>query len=497
MEEHSRDHAEVNRALGLLKTDMRPSIRYFAAILMRFVVVAVAAQSPVPYASIAAIHSHPQSPTSEVTVHATLTLNGDPSYVQDSTGGAKVDGLSTRGLRIGDQLLVTGHADDAEEGLILRDSRVDLLWHGSPVPPLSVTPDEAAQGKFAALLVEVKGRFTGSEHSSSGTWLKMESGQQTFLAKLNFSPAASSLPNIPNGAIVSLRGVCSLQPSDTLYQGGFAVLLRSEQDVTVVSGPPWWSLKHLLEIGILLAVLVIAGHVTLVHMLTAKYNAIMAERARLGLELHDTLSQGFAGLSFQIQAAQKAAPRTNAALVRHLDVALDMVRHSHAEAHCSIMMLRPQQLASGADLPSAIRDALEQSTAGSKLQVHFAIQGSVTALPLVTTDALYRIAQEAIANALRHGTPSTLNVALEYEPSSVCLVVTDDGSGFDPRTSQASGYGLAGMRERVRALRGEFSIASEPGRGTRIRARIHLRGKLRRRLFAVLRNIVAVYWERR
>ncbi len=463
---------------------------------MGLATAAASAQAPATYASIAAIHSQPQLPASLVMVQATLTLNGNPSYIQDSTGGAEVDGLSTQGLRIGDQLLVTGHADDTEDGLVLRDSKVDLLWHGSPIPPLSVTPDEAALGKFAGLLIEVTGRFVDRESSGRETWLKLKSGQQVFLAKLNSGPGGSSLPEIQSGSILRLRGVCSLQPRDTLYRGGFAILLRSAQDVTVISGPPWWSPKHLLEIGFLLALLVIAGHLILIQMLKSKYKAIMAERARLGGELHDTLAQSFAGLSFQIQAARKVVPNTNTLLARHLDMALDMVRHSHSEAHRSIMMLRPQQLVEGADLPSAIRDALERSTAGSKLQVHFVTSGPASSLSLSTTDALYRIAQEAIANALRHGNPSALDVELEYRPSSVCLTVTDDGSGFDPKTTQVKGYGLAGMSEKIRALRGEFSVVSETGRGTRIHALVYLHGNPGRRLITALRTGISVYWER-
>jgi signal transduction histidine kinase len=222
----------------------------------------------------------------------------------------------------------------------------------------------------------------------------------------------------------------------------------------------------------------------------------MAERARLGHELHDTLAQSFAGLSYQIQAARKIVPATAVPLAQHLDLALDMVRHSHAEAHRSIMMLRPQPLAGGTDLQSAILAALEQSTAGCHLDVHFTTRGSVARLPLLTTDTLYRIAQEAIANALRHGRPSRLEVNLEYLQSSVCLSVIDDGAGFDVKTSQSQGFGLAGMRERVRALRGSFSVISEPGKGTRLVAEIHLRHNAGVRILSVLRVGMASSRER-
>ena len=449
-----------------------------------------------PYPSIAAIHQHPQISGTRATVQATLTLNGNPSYIQDSTGGAEVDGLSTQGLKIGDEILVTGQAVDSETGLRLQHSTVALLWHGPPVPPLSVTADDAAVGKFAGLLIDVSGRYIGSEERDGDTWLRLENGRQDFLAHISSERGSSLLPRIESGSFIRLRGVCSLQPGDTQYRGGFAILLRSAEDVSVLSGPPWWSLKHLIEIGMLLAVLVIAVHVTLVQMLKARFRAIMAERARLGHELHDTLAQSFAGLAFQLQAAQRIAPDSNHLLARRLDVALEMVRHSHAEAHRSIMMLRPQPLEEGADLAEAIQSALEMSTSGSQLKSQFTISGAADRLPLMVTDALYRIAQEAIANALRHGHPQEVNIVLDYLQGSVRLSVSDDGLGFEPKLLPNRGFGLAGMRERVRTLGGGLIIASEPGKGTCIVAEIPLRRDARERFFAAIVKLPSIYWSR-
>jgi signal transduction histidine kinase len=114
----------------------------------------------------------------------------------------------------------------------------------------------------------------------------------------------------------------------------------------------------------------------------------------------------------------------------------------------------------------------------------------------MAVDALYRIAQEAIANALRHGQPSTLEVALDYKPGSVSLSVADDGSGFDLKVSHGRGFGLAGMRERVRALRGDFSVSSEPGGGTRVRAEIFRRREAGVRFLAVFTRFHSAYWNR-
>jgi len=471
-----------------------------ATVVFAFVAIAAALSNAedaaAPYISIAAIRSQPRALASVVTVRATLTLTGNPAYIQDLTGGAEVDGTSLENLKIGDQLLVTGRADFSETGLVIHASKAVVLWHGSPVPPLSVTADEAALGKFAGLLIEVNGRVVDTETVKGETWLRLESGHQAFLVRLMTEYGSSLLPVIEDGSTLRVRGVCSLQPQDTLYKGGFAVLLRSAEDLSVIAGPPWWSFEHLTELGVLLGLLVVAGHVTLVQILKGRFRAIMAERAKLGHELHDTLAQSFAGISYQIQAARRIAEPSDGLLNKHLETAMDMVRHSHAEAHRSIMMLRPQQLSDSADLLAAIQTSLEQSTAGCQLNTRFAIRGAPTQLPLVMTDTLYRIAQESIANALRHGRPTELEVNLEYAPSSVCLTVIDDGTGFDAKAPQGQGFGLAGMRERVRAVRGDFSVSSEPGRGTRIRAEIHIRQNSGTRMLAALRAKGSTYWER-
>jgi len=473
------------------------AVRFTSLVGLLLIAVAqLAAESAAPYISIAAIRTQPRALASAVTLRATLTLTGNPAYVQDMTGGAEIDGPALENLRIGDQLLITGHPEFSETGLIIHASRAELLWHGSPVPPLSVTADESALGKFAALLIEVTGRLVETEKRNGATWLRLESGHQVFLVHLKREQGSSILPTMESGSTLRVRGVCSLEPQDTLYQGGFAILLRSAEDVTVIAGPPWWSLGHLTEIGLLVALLLIAGHLSLVQILKARFRAIVAERAKLGHELHDTLAQSFAGISYQIQAARKTAQPADGLLAKHLDVALDMVRHSHAEAHRSIMMLRPQHLSDGADLPLAIQMALEQSTAGCQLDARFTIRGAAIYLPLVTTDTLYRIAQESIANALRHGHPTTLDVNLEYAPSSVCLSVVDNGLGFDTKTAQSHGFGLAGMRERVRTLRGDFSVSSAPGSGTQIRAEIHLRQHTGALILTAMRTKASIYWER-
>lgn len=494
MEEYSRERTQRGEC------DEQPQMKKIAALaaLSAFLLPRFGLPSTVShdirYTSIGEIATLPQADGAPVRVRGTLTFNGNPTYVQDSTGGAAVENLQAQGLRIGDELLIAGSARETESGLVIEKAHAVLLWHGSPVPPISVTAQEAALGKFADLLIEVNGELIGSDRRSGETWLILRSGAQEFVARLKSSRGYSLLPELQQGSTLRLRGICSVASNDTRDQGAFAILLRSAQDVSVITGPPWWSLTHLLELGTVLVILIVTGHIVAVQILKTRFRAIMAERAKLGHELHDTLAQGFAGLSYQIQAARKIVPRTNELLMRRLDLALEMVRHSHSEAHRSIMMLRPQPLAEGADLHSAIQTALEQSTLECQIDARFATTGSPAALPLAATDTLYRVAQEAIANALRHAHPTMLEVELAYLPASVRLSVQDNGTGFDMATLRTQGFGLAGMRERVRAVRGTFSVDSQPDQGTRVCAEVSVRRNVVSDIASNLRHWRAYYW---
>lgn len=428
-----------------------------------------ASQSYIP---IAAVHSLLQRGAARVTVRATVTRNGSPLYVEDSTEGAAVENVATQNLKLGDQLLVTGLPEETDRGLIFRNASIRVLWPGIPVVPLAVTADQAALGKFVNSLIEVQGRLIDEGMSGRENWLKLESGNQTFLAHFDSTKTSLLLPRLDRGSTLRLRGICTVQPEDTGYVGGFALLLRSAEDVDIVSGAPWWSPRHLFELIIVLLGLIWAAHAARVKTVSARFRAIMGERARVGHELHDTLAQGFAGVAFQIQAAKNNLPAGEAVLEHHLTLALDMVRHSHSEAHRSIIMLRPQSLSETTNLEEALKHSIQRMTEGCAIQVEVGVNGAQDGLPLFVQDALYRVAQESVANALHHGHPRSLRVNLDYGPQAVILRVIDDGRGFDSSTLDGSGFGLSGMRQRIRALHGTFTVTSQKGTGTHIRAEV-------------------------
>jgi signal transduction histidine kinase len=186
---------------------------------------------------------------------------------------------------------------------------------------------------------------------------------------------------------------------------------------------------------------------------------VLAERQRLAGEIHDTIAQGLSSVVMLIQAAQAEPARSSA----HLALALDTARDNLGEARALVAALTPPPL-SGASLPSALARVASLATAG------FSVSGEPRPLPTAVEVVLLRSAQEALANARRHASASSVAVRLSYA-DTVTLTVTDDGVGFDAADSRY-GYGLSGMRSRVEQVAGTLSLTSAPGAGTTVRVEV-------------------------
>jgi signal transduction histidine kinase len=192
------------------------------------------------------------------------------------------------------------------------------------------------------------------------------------------------------------------------------------------------------------------------------------ERQRMAGEIHDTLAQGLTGIITQLEAAERAAGRP-ADLHRHLEQARALARENLAEARRSVQALRPEQL-DEAGLPGALA-GLAASQPGD---VRVEVTGEPRPLLPELEHTLFRTAQEALTNVAKHAQASKAVVTLSYLDDTVLLDVRDDGIGFDPeaRPDGGRGFGLEGMRQRLRRVAGDLEIESRPGEGTAIGASV-------------------------
>ncbi len=241
----------------------------------------------------------------------------------------------------------------------------------------------------------------------------------------------------------------------------------------------WWFYSALALMLMVLGYLVYRWRVLEVE---AQWGAVLRERGRIAREIHDTLAQGFVGISVQLElvarllaGSREAAPKsTMEPVFEQLDQARALVRASLADARTSIWDLRSG--AAGApdqpeDLPSRLSRSCTRIAGGSSAKVYLQVKGTYRPVPSKIEEELLRIGQEAVANAVRHASATRIDVQLIYEAARVSLRVEDDGRGFTPATGTngpEGHYGIRGMQERAGEIDAALSLESTVGEGTRV-----------------------------
>jgi signal transduction histidine kinase len=186
---------------------------------------------------------------------------------------------------------------------------------------------------------------------------------------------------------------------------------------------------------------------------------VAAERARLAGEIHDTLAQGFTSIITLLQAADPALRDERLAL------AVRTAKENLAESRALVAALAPAALSEGS-LPDSVRRQAARFAEETGTPATVRVTGEERPLPTKVEVVLLRAAQEALTNVRRHASAREAAVLLAYAPSSVRLVIRDDGRGFDPAV--ADGFGLNGMRARADQVDGRLTVHSDPDTGTTI-----------------------------
>ena len=213
---------------------------------------------------------------------------------------------------------------------------------------------------------------------------------------------------------------------------------------------------------------------------------IRAERERLSVEIHDTLSQGFTSILMIAQAARAglraAEPGESAAGCRaeavdgataQLDIIIRTARENLAEARALVAAMAPADL-SGGTLADALHRLAGRCRDDSSLAVTVTVTGTPAGRHQDQDVILLRAAQEALHNARRHADASAVHLRLAHAAGTVTLEVTDDGRGLDPATAERTGFGLRGIRQRAETSGGSLTLTGGPGRGTTLRVELPL-----------------------
>ncbi|QDQ10767.1 GAF domain-containing sensor histidine kinase [Streptomyces spectabilis] len=195
---------------------------------------------------------------------------------------------------------------------------------------------------------------------------------------------------------------------------------------------------------------------------------IAEERSRLAHELHDAVSQKLFSLRLTAQAATALVDRDPARAKGELQQVAALAAEAADELRAAVVELRPAALDEDG-LVATLRTHIQVLDRAHSAAVTFESTG-VRALPAAQEEAMLRVAQEALHNALRHAEADRVSVALERHGTGAVLRVADDGKGFDPRATRRAGrhLGLVSMRDRAGGVGGRLTVASEPGKGTTI-----------------------------
>lgn len=412
-----------------------------------------------------------------VVVRGIVVLNRRQMVIEDRTGATEVKPLQAEQIALGDEVEVGGQMTLAPQPLV-QQGQVRRLWGGSMPLPLSITPDQAADGENELYLVQMIAELLDFAPAGlTGVRLSLRGGHQTFSAVLpNDSPDGElTKKSMQAGATLRLTGILEVNHGINADHGdAFTLQLRTLEDIELVEAPSWWTEAHLMMlggIGIILVLIAINGYHRIKH---SRYRAVAEERASIARDLHDTVAQGYAGITLQLEAAQQMISRDPDRAGALLNEALQLVRHSRDESHLSIDVLR--SLSRNDRLEVLIAHCILQLRMASGASIEQHVTGEPAALSYNVVNNLFRIAQEAVANAVHHAGAERIEVRVGYRKEEVLLEVEDNGKGFDPGSIPGPDdghFGLTGMRERCTAINSKFELVSASS-GTLIRVRVPL-----------------------
>jgi len=341
----------------------------------------------------------------------------------------------------------------------------------------------------------------------------------------------AGLADIPIGSELEVSGLCLLQVKGTpnTVQGvnldAVQILLSDMANIRILQRPSWWTPQRLLTgLGILLAMSAVGAIWSLMILrknsalkssiaetikaqdelqkahyqlesrveertkelkfemgarkeAEVRFDAIVAERTRIAQELHDTLLQGFTGVGLKLDALTSSLPPSLDNTREQLQKLLEQSDEYLVEARRAVWELRSPSLEKHGDFASALMKVSDRAVQGTGIQFRMRSSGAKSKVAPGIEDNLLRICEEAVTNAVKHAHPKGVEVYREYGSDQLRLRICDDGCGFDPEGANVTSnghFGLMGMRERAKLLRGSFSLNSQVGHGTEISVTVHL-----------------------
>ena len=416
----------------------------------------------------------------QVTIKGVVTYDepGVRLIVQDSTQAIEIFPIDSPPLQLGDQVEALGYIAPDPMGPILRDVELRLLAHGRPLSATPIDWETITASRFRFGLVSTDLRVLQVINEPSRTLFLLQHGNQVTTAELD-RPVATMPRFLNPGSTVHITGINLISGEAGLnYIGGTIVshlLLRSLDDLSLVSPAPWWNKTRLVYLVALLSFLILALFALYLysHLRRWKVETILHEREKLAHDIHDTLAQSFAGIGFQIQVIRRAILNSDPEVIHHVDIARELVRFSHTEARKSLAPPSKDDESINLDLVASLDACARGLITNGLIAIDVSSSGPSRPLPAKLQRHLFRIGQEAISNAVHHADPTSITIAVEYLADYLRLTISDNGRGFALR-GDLLGFGIRGMRKRASEIGGNAEILSAPGSGTSVSVQVPL-----------------------
>ena len=456
-----------------------------------------------PRCSISALGSvQPATPwTHRVKVEGTITYAQEAAcFLQDNSGAVRLQVQPDAAVHVGDRVEVVGFPDPGGPIRVLAEPRLRASGNGPPQTPRELDPTDAFRDNGS--LVCVRANLLAQKNRGRLQVLELQTGQRAFEAVLGSDNGR--LPSLAAGSRLEVTGVCvaDIMPlpntegadRQSPFMASLQLLLRAPTDVTVQSGPPWWTpMKVVASIGFLPTVL--GGTLLWMRLVRRRYelrqkaqlefsrqtlHSQETERRRIAANLHDSLSQNLLVIKNQIRLAMQPDLDRHAIFERLNEIS-GMASHAIEEVRQITHDLRPSQL-DQLGLTQTLRGTIRRVSENCPI----AFAGYVDEIDgLFDSDGeihIYRILQEALNNVVKHSGATEATVVIKKEAPSLMIAVRDNGRGFPDGPGGGSelpraGFGLSGIGERARILRGKAAFDSHPAQGFRLTVEIPLPDK--------------------
>ncbi len=409
----------------------------------------------------------------------TLVRPGRGFYLQRGTSSAWVQCSEPDSPALDDRVECSGIPGGYHGAGMLRDA----MWQPfgellAPIEAVRLPMGEMLADPVHGRIAELEGVVVESFKSPGEEILIVSTGDSSFSARLPAGSLPAGFSTIERGSRVRVSGVCVNRPSPAVdsigNQESLQILSRDAADLKVLALPPFWNTRRLVWLLAGLLLLFSAAGIWVVALrrqvrrqeAIIRRQAVHEDRLRIAREWHDTFEQHFAGITMQLDAAATVIPPGTAPR-KLLERAARMADHSRAEARHAIWDLRLP----GAGESDSFLDELEKSLRAGWPEEGvpcLEIRGDHAAgpLPRDVTAHLLRIAHEAVANAFKHASASTVSVTWSDRPEGFELKIEDDGKGIPTEeignASARGHFGLLGLKERACKLNARLRIDSPP-----------------------------------